>query len=616
MGLDEEPQMERQGVGEQGRIEETYEGRFSEASEPRDGEQEYRHGEQHGRAGGDGRWNDELDMNADANPGNLNENLPREDDFGDRENEQDGKAWSSQEGREKQDVPQTYNDPIREEHQEKRQLRSQVGELGDAGSSEHIILISNLPHKVNEDDLVAMLKDVGAVKVDEKTGTAMVKFLGRPKDGKLEAEVVLEDSRSASHVVKWFDGYDFQGSNIAVALKPAQKQVVEPPPHSKFSDHHHSGSVSRSRSRSPGRERRRANRPSGFHDAPRDYIDASRERERERERERRDRGGFDDRGGFQAPPPRLGRGGPPFARGGFPGPVNDFPPGGVSFGRNNPNVPPREGDWICPDPTCGNLNFARRTRCNQCMKTRHGPGSIGLGGGGPVPDLPSVRGPYGGPGGSIGGGMGRGGIGRGGGFPGFLPEVPLSRDYGRMPGIRGGGFDFRDEPPLRERERPRDLFRDRERERSFERGFDRGMVGGRYGEREPERMPERYVEREREFDRFGDRGAVVDRERSAFGRVGQEYGAAAYHRERSRGVAAPPYDRLRESERDYRPDRRGLSPLPRSRGRERSRTPPLRAPSREYHRGDGGFGGGGFREPEYRRSSRIDDRRGRFDDGY
>lgn len=32
-------------------------------------------------------------------------------------------------------------------------------------------------------------------------------------------------------------------------------------------------------------------------------------------------------------------------------------------------------DWYCEDPSCGNLNFARRTECNRCGKSK--PGHLG-----------------------------------------------------------------------------------------------------------------------------------------------------------------------------------------------------------------------------------------------
>lgn len=122
-------------------------------------------------------------------------------------------------------------------------------------------------------------------------------------------------------------GYEYKGSKIQVSLVHAPI----------------SGS-------SPGFPDRRSGSYGVDYERDRDMPPRGRGYRGGRGRSRHDR--------FGAPthiPPHIaiGQGAPPFGRGfggGFVA-VDDFPPGGESFGRNNPNVTPREGDWICSEPT-------------------------------------------------------------------------------------------------------------------------------------------------------------------------------------------------------------------------------------------------------------------------
>lgn len=49
----------------------------------------------------------------------------------------------------------------------------------------------------------------------------------------------------------------------------------------------------------------------------------------------------------------------------------------------------RDGDWKCPNPDCGNTNFAWRQQCNRCS-TDKPEGSGGGGGDGNFPNFLKV----------------------------------------------------------------------------------------------------------------------------------------------------------------------------------------------------------------------------------
>ncbi|XP_078428748.1 TBP-associated factor 15 [Wolffia australiana] len=183
---------------------------------------------------------------------------------------------------------------------------------GRGASSNGTVYVSNLPPGTSESMLADYFGTIGLLKKDKRTGQPKI-WIYKDKitnDPKGDATVTYEDPHAASAAVEWFHDKEFHGKNIEVCIADSK---------GKDSFDHQNIQVSEAVGSFGGQE------------------------------ENLDLKGCS-----------LGRG----------------------RGRGEGKPWQQDGDWPCPNTSCGNVNFAFRGVCNRCGTARpagHGGKTSGAG---------------------------------------------------------------------------------------------------------------------------------------------------------------------------------------------------------------------------------------------
>ncbi|KAL5565812.1 hypothetical protein UlMin_028976 [Ulmus minor] len=182
--------------------------------------------------------------------------------------------------------------------------------LGQGASSNGSVYVCNLPDGTDENMLAEYFGTIGLLKKDKRTGRPKIWFY-RDKatnEPKGDATVTYEDPHAALAAVEWFNNKDFHGNIIGVHIAESK---------TKDDNTYNSGAAG-----------------VGVGDAS---VVAE-----------------GDSAGLEEPSQDLNGG------------------GGRGRGRGDASGKPwqQEGDWQCPNTSCGNVNFAFRGVCNRCGSAR------------------------------------------------------------------------------------------------------------------------------------------------------------------------------------------------------------------------------------------------------